>query len=596
MTEKKVPSKVTPLFFARSYLSTEDNKTGSWRFLKPRYEEKTAPCSVACPAGEDIGRIEALTNQGMFKEAWETILRENPFPGVCGSVCYHPCEAVCNRGEFDEAVAINAMERFLADTARKNEFKPFLTNLSAKKEKIAVVGGGPSGLSAAYFLTLLGYNCDVFEAETEPGGVLRWGIPQYRLPLPVLERDISLIKDQGVQIKTGIHISKEFLKEAGESYNAVFIGCGYSRSRKLEIPGEDLEGIKDGRAFLNRIRHGERPRLDGLSVIIGGGNTAIDVARSVVRLGGTPLIAYRRRKQDMPAFPDEIELALDEGVVLKELVIPVSVVPDKGDYVVTLHHMKIMGEDDRGRALVEPDGNKTEEMRVKNIFKAIGEEAAESWCDPPHKGEGIVTLNNSTLDCRTGSAVLVFGGDLTNEIKSVVHAVASGKEAAIALDILFREGLDTVESKIRDCLVGDGSFCSMEIYMKGPRFDRSSHVVSYSEINADYFYLSQRITQPRLLREERLATFDEVNLKVSASMAIKETERCFNCGLCNQCDNCYLFCPDLSIVRDKTPQGRHINYDYCKGCGICVVECPRNAMVLEEETNEESAGRESCGS
>ena len=394
-----------------------------------------------------------------------------------------------------------------------------------------------------------------------------------------------------MQIKTGIRISKEFLKEAGESYNAVFIGCGYSRSRKLEIPGEDLEGIKDGRAFLNRIRHGERPRLDGPSVIIGGGNTAIDVARSVVRLGGTPLIAYRRRKQDMPAFSEEIELALDEGVALKELVIPVSVVSDKGDYAVTLHHMKVIGEDDRGRALVEPDGNKTEEIRVKNIFKAIGEEAAESWCDPPHKGEGVVTLNNSTLDCRTESEVLVFGGDLTNEIKSVVHAVASGKEAAIALDILFREGLDTVESKIRNCLVGNGSFCSMEIYMKGPRFDRSSHVVSYSEINADYFYLSQRITQPRLLREERLATFDEVNLKVSASMAIRETERCFNCGLCNQCDNCYLFCPDLAIVRDKTPQGRHINYDYCKGCGLCVVECPRNAMVLEEETNETSTGR-----
>lgn len=198
MTGKKVTSEVTPLFFARSYSSTEDNKTGSWRFLRPRYEEKTPPCSVACPAGEDIGRIEALTNQGMFKEAWETILRENPFPGVCGSVCYHPCEEVCNRGEFDDAVAINAIERFLADTARRNEFKPFLERLPAKKEKIAVIGGGPGGLAAAYFLTLLGYDCDVFEATTEPGGVLRWGIPQYRLPLPVLERDISLIEEQGV--------------------------------------------------------------------------------------------------------------------------------------------------------------------------------------------------------------------------------------------------------------------------------------------------------------------------------------------------------------------------------------------------------------
>ena len=386
------------------------------------------------------------------------------------------------------------------------------------------------------------------------------------------------------------------MKEAGKSYNAVFLGCGHSRSRKLEIPGEDLEGIEDGLAFLKRIRHGERPRPDGLSVIIGGGNTAIDVARSVARLGGTPLIAYRRRRQDMPAFPDEIEMALDEDVGLRELVVPVSVVPDNGEYVLTLHHMKIVGEDDRGRALIKPDGNRTEEIRVKNVFKAIGEESAEPWCDPPHGGEGIVHLNNSVMDCRTGSKALVFGGDLTNEIKSVVHAVASGKEAAIALDILFREGRDAVESKIRDCLVGNGAFCSMEIYMKGARFDRSSHVVPYNEINTDYFYLSQRITQPRLLREERIATFKEVDLKISASMAIRETERCFNCGLCNQCDNCYLFCPDLSIVRDKTPQGRYVNYDYCKGCGLCVVECPSNAMVLEEEINETGAGRESGGS
>lgn len=596
MTGKKVVSDVTPLVIARSYLSTEDNKTGSWRFLRPCYKEKTAPCSVACPAGEDIGRIEALTNQGFFKEAWETILRENPFPGVCGSVCYHPCEEVCNRGEFDEAVAINVIERFLAETARKNDFRPFLTRLSAKKERVAVVGGGPSGLAAAYFLTLLGYNCDVFEATAEPGGVLRWGIPQYRLPLSVLERDISLIEDQGVQIKTGVHISKEFLKETGNLYNALFIGCGYSRSRKLEIPGEDLKGIEDGLAFLKRIRHGERPRLDGLSVIIGGGNTAIDVARSVVRLGGTPIIAYRRRRQDMPAFADEITMALDEDVGLRELVVPVSIVPDKGEYIITLHHMKIVGEDDNGRALVKPDGKKAEKMRVRNVFKAIGEEGAESWCDPPHEGEGIVHLNNSVVDCRTENTALVFGGDLANKTKSVVHAIASGKEAAIALDILFREGRDSLDSKLEDCLVGNGSFCSMEIYINGDRVDRSSHVVSYSEINTDYFYLSQRITQPRLMREERLATFDEVDLKISASMAIRETERCFNCGICNQCDNCYLFCPDLSIVRDKTPQGRHINYDYCKGCGICVVECPRNAMVLEEEINEACTGGESGGS
>ncbi|MDO9529143.1 MAG: NAD(P)-binding protein [Syntrophales bacterium] len=186
MTEKKEIIEAIPLLVPHSYLTTESNKTGSWRFLKPRYEEKTSPCSTACPAGEDIGQIEMLTARGLFKEAWETILRENPFPGVCGRVCYHPCEKICNREEFDKAIAIHSIERFLADTAIRNDLKPLLERNPARKQKIAVIGAGPSGLAAAYFLTLLGYTCDVFEAMPEPGGILRWGIPPYRLPLSVL--------------------------------------------------------------------------------------------------------------------------------------------------------------------------------------------------------------------------------------------------------------------------------------------------------------------------------------------------------------------------------------------------------------------------
>ncbi|HYR02509.1 MAG TPA: NAD(P)-binding protein, partial [Syntrophobacteria bacterium] len=190
----------TSLFISRSYLSTESNKTGSWRFLRPRYEEKTAPCSAACPAGEDIGRIEMLTAEGRFHEAWETVLRENPFPGVCGRVCYHPCERVCNRGEFDEPVAVHILERFLADAAARFELKPSLERRTPRAEKIAVVGSGPSGLAAAYFLARLGYRADVFETMPEPGGVLRWGIPLYRLPLSVLNQEIALIRELGVRI------------------------------------------------------------------------------------------------------------------------------------------------------------------------------------------------------------------------------------------------------------------------------------------------------------------------------------------------------------------------------------------------------------
>ncbi len=566
----------------RSTLSTENNKTGSWRYLRPRYEEKTAPCSAACPAGEDIGRIEMLVTQGLFKEAWETILRENPFPGVCGRVCFHPCEGACNRGEFDDAIAIHSLERFLADTAERNDLKPLLERLPERPEKVAIAGAGPSGLAAAWFLSRLGYSCDVFEAAPEAGGILRWGIPLYRLPLPALQREIAQIEAQGVRIHTGKPVTAALLSDLQSQYRAVYLACGHARTTALKVPGEKLEAVRDGLEFLAKVRRGEKPDSSGVSAVIGGGNTAVDVARSIVRLGGRALILYRRRRQDMPAFGDEVQMGLDEGVELTELVAPAAIEMNGGRCRVTLRCMKVAGEDGN-RARVEPDGERTLEVDVDRLFKATGAEAAESWCNPPGKAPSILALSHCALAARDGQAVTVWGGDLTNDIKSVVHAVASGKQAAMALDTLFREGPDEVLPKLADSAVGGGPSLSMEIYMGGARRLRNPHVVSYGEINKDYFHYSPRLTQPRLVREERARSFSEIDLRVSGNIAMREAERCFNCGLCNQCDNCRLFCPDLSVLHDQSAQGRHINYDYCKGCGLCVVECPRNAMTLEEE-------------
>jgi len=564
-------------------MSTESNLTGSWRFMKPRYEEKTAPCSAACPAGEDIGRIEMLVTQGLFKEAWDTILRENPFPAVCGRVCYHPCENNCNRGEFDEAIAIHSLERFLADTASKNEFKPSIDLRPARDERIAIIGAGPGGLATAYFLALLGYPCDVFESTSATGGVLRWGIPLYRLPLAVLEGEIARIEALGVTIHTGRHITSDFLKTAHERYNAVFVGCGHSKSRKLGIDGEDLDGLEEGIRFLEKIRRGDLPAVEGTVAVIGGGNTAVDVARSAVRLGGKSVLVYRRRREDMPAFEHEVEMALEEGVELRQLLAPVEVKQTENGYTLVVRSMKVVGEDEDGRAAIEPVGETTEELTVQKVFKAIGEEPAENWYNPPLKRQNVMRLNHSVLVHEPRRPAVVFGGDLTSRIKSVVHAVASGKEAAIALDVLFREGADAIRARLKSCAVGGGAALSMEAYMDGLRKNRSHHTVRYEEINTDYFQTTSRVTQPRLLIGERIGSFKEIDLKISANLAIKEAERCFNCGLCNQCDNCYLFCPDLAVCRDESSQGRHINYDYCKGCGLCVVECPRNAMILEEE-------------
>lgn len=572
-----------PVFIPRSHLTTESNKTGSWRFLRPKYEEKTAPCSAACPAGEDIGRIEMLTAQGLFKEAWETILQENPFPGVCGRVCFHPCEQVCNRGPFDEPIAIHHLERFLAETAARYALAPELPKLPAKPQKVAIVGAGPSGLAAGYFLNRLGYTCDVFEATSEPGGVLRWGIPAYRLPPAVLQAEIEYLTRSGLNIHCHQSIARDFLQQAAGTYDAVYLGCGQASIPPLRVPGEDCGCLVDGLNFLRAVNRGEAPVLNGTVAVIGGGNTAIDVARSAVRLGAKPILIYRRRRQDMPAFADEVQMALEEGVELLELTAVSGIEPRGDGYALTLQELQMTGVDAAGRACTEPLANKTGVLEVSRLFTAIGLQASEDWFNPPGVGERVLRLPHAVLSCAGPGPAVVYGGDLTNAIKSVVHAVASGKEAAIALDSLFQEGFAGIEARMSACAVGSGPSLSMEIYMQGPRCQRSSHIVRYEEINTDYFQLSPRVVQPRLLREERVRSFAEIELKISAGLAIREAERCFNCGLCNQCDNCRLFCPDLAVKKDAAARGRHIDYDYCKGCGICVVECPRNAMALEEE-------------
>jgi NADPH-dependent glutamate synthase beta subunit-like oxidoreductase/ferredoxin len=565
-----------PLFIARSNISTAVNKTGSWRFLRPRYDDKTAPCSAACPAGEDIARIEMLASRGLFPEAVQTILNENPFPAVCGWVCFHPCENSCNRHEFDESVAINALERFLGEYAFAQELLPAQKQPSAKGKKVAIAGAGPAGLAAAYFLAGLGYSCEVFEAKSEPGGVLRWGIPSYRLPADVLGKEIQRIGKQGVNIHCQNPLDHNFIQKAKSQFNAVFIGCGHGRSIKMKIPGEEMAA--DGLEFLGRIRNGEVVSVSGKIAVIGGGNTAIDVARSLVRLGAHPILVYRRRKQDMPAFSQEIDMALEEGIELMELLAPIRVEAHNGNCDLTLQKMKPNGVETSGRARVIPDGQKTQILQVQRVFTAIGAESDAPWQPELKDHSRILKLSHCLL---SGQDVPVaYGGDLTNPIKSVADAIASGKQAAMALDTLFETGWDTIESRLSDCRIGSGPGFSMEIYQGGGRKNRNYHIVSFKEINTDYFQHSARVKPSTRLPEERNQTFEPIDDTLSSEKTVEEASRCFNCGICNDCDNCRLFCPELAVVLETA---RDINLDYCKGCGICVMECPRNAMALEEE-------------
>jgi len=577
-TEQNFTEKI-PLFISRSNISTELNKTGSWRFVRPTYREKTAPCSAACPAGENIARIEMLSSQGRYREALEAILLENPFPAVCGRVCFHRCETVCNRSGLDEPIAIHRIERFVGDTAAKDNATFSLEKLPHNGKKICIVGAGPSGLAAAYFLTRLGYSCDVFEAQTEPGGILRWGIPRYRLPEAVLNAEIQRIKNLGVKIICNTRATQNFLEDAKDRYHAFFIGCGHGRSLKMNIPGESI--AIDGLDFLNRMRMEKTESFNKkTAAVIGGGNTAIDVARSLVRLGAKAILVYRRRKQDMPAFESEVETAVKEGVKIMELLSPSSIAPDDGEYVLTLQPMKPSRmETDTGRARVVPDGEITQALRVQRIFTAIGAEPSEPWQLPSEENADIVHLSHCAF--MPNNPPFLFGGDLTNPTKSVADAIASGKQSAMALDTFFKKGVNAISDRLNSCLVGNGPALSMERYMDGKRSSRNPDMVSYEDINVDYFSPAPRIETESLSLNEQMNPFDEIETTFTRRQVSQETRRCFNCGICNGCDNCRIFCPEVAV--DLQDDHRRINLDYCKGCGICVVECPRNAMALEVE-------------
>ena len=573
-----------PLFIPRSTTSSAENKTGSWRYFRPLYEEKTAPCSAACPVGEDIPRIEMLARQGSFKKAGEIILQENPFPAICGRVCFHPCEGACNRGDYDQPIAIHYLERFIGDTILMQGTAPDLRPASTNGKKVAIAGAGPAGLSTAYFLSRLGYRSDVFEAQPEPGGLLRWGIPDYRLPQDVLSREISRIENCGASIQYNTPVTQERLDKMMGRYDAVFIGCGYDRPIQINIPGE--QWAQDGLKLLHRVGNGESVTIQGTAAVVGGGNTAIDVARTLKRLGADPIIVYRRRKCDMPAFAPEIAMALEEYIELKELVAPIAIhkkdnptaAPDSG-YALTLQKMKVSETPIRGRARVVPDGEHCETLSVDHVFMAIGAGPQPIW-NPPAPTQ-ISELKLSHCRIMKREVPLIFGGDLSNQIQSVTDAIASGKQGAMALDVYFNHGWDAIEERLAGCRVADGPALSMAAYLNAERKDGKVHVVSFAEINCDYFQSNPRTVPTRLAAHQRIRSFTEIESTLVKDAAVQEAERCFNCGICTSCDYCRIFCPDVAVIVEKA--GRHINLDYCKGCGICVTECPRNAMALEEE-------------
>ncbi|MDI7259953.1 MAG: NAD(P)-binding protein [Thermodesulfobacteriota bacterium] len=554
------------------------NKTGAWRTQRPSYEDKTPPCSAACPAGNDIVSFIQKIAQEDFEGAWHVIKEENPFPGVCGRVCFHPCEPRCNRGSLDEPIAIHALERFVSDFAshlnRKGKKGP-----ERRKEKVAIIGSGPAGMSCAYHLTRLHYNVTVFESFSLAGGMMRMGIPSYRLPRDVLERELSDIETLGVTIRTDIPLGEELRLEDLKDYQAIFIATGAHRSRSLNVPGEKSRNVLRGLDLLKRINLNEKVKMGERVAVVGGGNTAIDVARSMIRLGKKATILYRRSKEEMPAFEDEVVEAIEEGVEIRYLVNPIHL--GQKDRLKGLECLRMeLGEKDAsGRRRPVPIPNSNFYIEADSVIVAAGEETEVSFLlEGLERREGIVLTQR---DGSTGIKGIFAGGDLTSNQRTVAHAIGSGKKAAIAIDS-YLKGEET-EEVIRKILIGDGPSISILRYLHPGERPVDPHVVAFEELNMDYFEPSKRAKESKRLIRERIRGFEEVTSGLSGSVALEEAKRCFICGTCNECENCYVFCPDASILKTGGILSHQVDYDFCKGCGICFTECPRGVISLKEE-------------
>ena len=555
------------------------NKTGAWRTQRPFYEDKIPPCNAACPAGNDIvGFIQKIT-QDDFEGAWHLIKEENPFPGICGRVCFHPCESKCNRGNFDEPIAIHALERFVADFSTASLPKKIQKIPKERKEKIAIIGSGPAGMSCAYHLAKLHYEVTVFESLPFAGGVLRMGIPSYRLPKDVLDREISNIEALGVEIRTGVSIGEEIKIEELKDYQAIFIATGAHRSRGLNIPGEKGRGTLSGLDILKRINLNGKVKMGEKVSIIGGGNTAIDVARSVIRLGKKATILYRRSKEEMPAFEDEIMEAIEEGVKIRYLVNPIRIQQKDNMKRLECLRMELGEKDESGRRRPVPIPNSNFFIEEDSVIIAAGEEIEVSFLPKGmEEREGIVLTQR---DGSTGIKGIFAGGDLTSNQRTVAHAMGSGKKTALAIDC-YLKGKDSEEA-IRQILIGEGPSISIFRHLYSDERPRNPHVVTFEELNTDYFEPSKRRRESKGLVKKRIKGFGEVTSGFTGSITLEEAERCFSCGTCNGCENCYVFCPDASIIKTEEILSHQVDYDFCKGCGICFSECPRGAISLKEE-------------
>jgi 2-oxoacid:acceptor oxidoreductase gamma subunit (pyruvate/2-ketoisovalerate family) len=517
-------------------------KTGSWRTQVPRYVEHLAPCNAWCPAGNDvIGFIQTLLHDGAAAAA-EVLARTQPLASICGRVCPAPCMEGCNRRHHDGAVNIRSLERWIGDHAATS--RPAV-GTPKERRHVAVVGSGPAGLSAASELARAGHEVTIFEGERELGGVLRTGIPSYRLPRAVVDREIHAILDLGVRTSSGHFLDREDLVSLTVEYDAVILAAGFMRATGLDVPGANLPGVEQGVRFLHRVNLEGGAPLDGHVVVLGGGNTAMDCARSALRSGATSVtVAYRRTLQEMPAIREEIEEAHREGIRFLVLRQPVAFHGTERVESIELAEVELGEPDESGRRRpVVTD--RTSRVACDHVLLAIGQSA--DWDILP-VGSRIAAgrVVNGTNDTN-----LFVAGDFSTGEGTVAHAIGDGRRAA---GRVMRALGETATIFIRP---------------------NPATALPVERIHLEHFEPRPPAIDEQAPAAERIRSFVETNEGVPDTA---EAERCFSCGHCTTCDTCLVYCPEGII--EKTPLGYEIGLEYCKGCGICVVECPRGAMEM----------------
>ena len=539
--------------------TSEGRMTGTWRSALPLYRSAPSPCHGACPVDGHIAQWLRQLEQGDLYAAWLTLVDNNPFPAIAGRICHHPCERACNRLQLDQAVGICSLERFVGDMALSEGWQ-FAPPATSRNQSVAVVGGGPAGLSAAYQLRRRGFSVTLFESRERLGGLLRYGIPAYRLDKSILDAEIQRIIELGVEVRLQAELSdSDALQKLRDEHDAVYMAVGGARSKTLPNLDYSQPWAIDSADFLAASEQNMRGALGERLTVIGGGSAAIDVARTARRLGKSVTVLALEPETLLPAQAEEVIEAREEGVEFRTGAMMQSVSAGADGLTLNCIGVYFQAGEKRGAFQVDPLSGTEFVLSADAVIAAIGQDADLSrWGEVLESEDGVVRTDRQW---QTSAPGVFAGGDLASMDRFVTEAVGMGKQAAVE-----------IERYIDARSVAESSASEAE--------------VPFSAINTYYHRGAVRQQAARLEVTQRLQNFDEVQQCLGKVEATAEASRCFNCGSCIFCDNCYYHCPDMAIT--KLDQAYEVKSDYCKGCGLCVAECPTGSIVMREQRQEQN--------